>query len=361
MNYEIHNRDIRPRDFINTRIKSNDSPGIQYMVLSPKSTVFTYNGGWADVIAGRPMQPSTTMMVYSMTKTFTAAAVLQLVEQGIIALDEPVIKYVGDIPYGNQVTIRHLLSQTSGIPNPMPLRWVHLVEEHAMFDEYAAFLKIVAGNAKLDFAPGKKCGYSNISYWLLGLVIEKASASNYEDYVRHNIFLRLNISPSEIDFVIPSGQNHSKGYLPKWSFLNLFKSFVIDSRFIGGYENGWLHIKDHYLNGASFGGIVGSARSIGVFLQDQMHDYSLLFTQETKNLFFQQQRNNDGEPIEMTLGWHLGIAGGVKYYFKEGGGGGFHSEMRIYPSHRLASVVLSNNTSFDTKSFLNEVDGEFIK
>lgn len=140
----------------------------------------------------------------------------------------------------------------------------------------------------------------------------------------------------------------------------MFKSFVIDSRFIGEYENGWLHIKDHYLNGPSFGGIAGSARSIGVFLQDQMYDHSLLFTKETRNLFFQQQRNNEGEPVEMTLGWHVGTAGGVKYYFKEGGGGGFHSEMHIYPSHRLASVVISNNTSFDTKGFLNEVDREFI-
>lgn len=181
MNYEIQNRDIRVRDFINRRVKSNDSPGIQYIVLNPKSTVFSYPGGWADVIASRPMQPSTTMMIYSMTKTFTAAAVLQLVEQGIVALDEPVTKFVSDIPYGNQVTIRHLLSQTSGIPNPIPLRWVHLVEEHAMFDEHAAFQKILAENAKLDFAPGKKYGYSNISYWLLGRIVEKASGSSYED------------------------------------------------------------------------------------------------------------------------------------------------------------------------------------
>jgi D-alanyl-D-alanine carboxypeptidase len=86
----------------------------------------------------------------------------------------------------------------------------------------------------------------------------------------------------------------------------------------------------------------------------------VLFTTATKSLFFEQQKNNDGELIEMTLGWHVNAAGDVKYYFKEGGGGGFHCEMRIYPVHGIASVVIANNTSFDTKDFLNTMDNEFL-
>lgn len=360
MNYTVRDKSERVHEFIDKRIASNDSPGIQYVVVTAGSTVFSYSGGRADIAAQRSIEPSTTMMTYSMTKTFTAAAVLQLVEQGKISLDDPITMYVSDNPYGDRITIRHLLSQTSGIPNPIPLKWVHLIEEHSRYDEKAALQKVLEANAELDFAPGKKYSYSNISYWLLGRVIEKASGLRYEDYVRENIFRRLKVSVNEIDFVIPLPHNHSKGYLPKWSFFNLFKSFVIESKYVGEYEDGWLHINEHYLNGPAFGGIVGSARSIGVFLQDQLSDSSRLFSKKTKALFFEQQRNNNGELIEMTLGWHIGNVDGIHYFFKEGGGGGFHSEIRLYPAYGIASVVISNNTSFNVKDFLNTVDKEFF-
>lgn len=360
MNYAIKNRSARVKDNTTRKLESNEFPGIQYLVLNADSVLFSYNGGSADIAAGRPVREPTTMMIYSMSKTITAAAILQLVEQGKISLDDPLIKYVTDIPYGKDVTVRQLLSQTSGIPNPIPLKWVHLVEEHHQFDEQVALQNIIKENANLDFAPGKKYAYSNISYWLLGNVVAKVSGSTYEDYVRQNIFRRLNIPASEIDFVIPSRRDHATGYLPKWSFLNLFKSFVIETKFIGEYENGWLHIKDHYLNGPSFGGIVASAHAIGLFLQDQLQDSSKLFSAQTKQWFFEQQRNNDGELIAMTLGWHIGANNGTRYFFKEGGGGGFHSEMRVYLAERIASVVIANNTSFDAKAFLNAVDGEFL-
>jgi D-alanyl-D-alanine carboxypeptidase len=361
MNYAIQDRTTRVKDFIRREFESNEFPGIQYLVLNADSTLFSYAGGSADIAADRPVQENTTLMIYSMSKTITAAAILQLVEQGKISLHDPITKYLTNIPYGKEVTIRHLLSQTSGIPNPIPLRWVHLVEEHPQFDEQTALQQIVKENAELDFVPGEKYAYSNISYWLLGHVIAKASGSRYEDYVRQNIFRRLNIPASEIDFVIPSRHNHAKGYLPKWSFLNLFKFFVMDSKFVGEYENGWLHINDHYLNGPSFGGIVASARAVGVFLQDQLQDSSELFTRQTKRLFFEQQKNNSGELVDMTLGWHIGKSNGVRYFFKEGGGGGFHSEMRVYPDEGIASVVIANNTSFDAKGFLNAVDKEFLQ
>ena len=105
---------------------------------------------------------------------------------------------------------------------------------------------------------------------------------------------------------------------------------------------------------------MASARAIGVFLQDQLGDDSRLFSVETKRLFFEQQRNNDGEPVEMTLGWHVGEEDGIRYFFKEGGGGGFHSEMRVYPDHDIATVVIANNTTFDAGDFLNTADWAFL-
>jgi CubicO group peptidase (beta-lactamase class C family) len=315
----------------------------------------------ADIDNNRPIGAHTTMMIYSMSKTITALAIHQLIENGKIALADPAIKYLPDIPYGDQVTIRHLLSQTSGIPNPIPLKWVHLVEEHSTFDEYSSLQKVLSENPKLDFIPGKKYRYSNISYWLLGRIIEKASGYPFEDYIRQNVFRRLNIPENEADFMIPSPANHSKGYIPRWSFMNLLKSFFIDGKFIGEYENHWLHINDHYLNGPPFGGIVCSAHAIGIFLQDQLRDSSVLFGKKTKDMFFEQQMDNDGNQIEMTLGWHISTLNNIRFFYKEGGGAGFHSEMRIYPQRRNATVVIANNGSFDLKALLNTIDKEFIE
>jgi len=357
----IDDRETRVRDVIGGELEENEFPGIQYLVVDKDTTLFSYAGGFADIAANRAMRDNTTMMIYSMTKTITAAAVLLLVERGEIALEDPVTRYLPDIPYGKEVKIRHLLSQTSGIPNPIPLRWIHLAEEHAHFDQQAALREILEENPELDFTPGDRFAYSNISYWLLGYVIEKASGTGYEEYVRQNVFRKLAIPEAEIGFVIPSPEHHAKGYLPKWSLMNIFKSFVVDSRFAGDYEDNWLHVYDHYLNGPSFGGVIGTAHAIGIFLRDQLQDTSRLVSPETKALFFQQQKDNQGQPIPMTLGWHIGSVDGVQFFFKEGGGGGFRSEMRIYPSAGIASVVMVNNASFNPGAFLKNVDREFFK
>jgi D-alanyl-D-alanine carboxypeptidase len=353
-------RNARVKGVIDEERADGEFPGVQYVVVSRNSTLFSYAGGWADIEGGREVQKNTTMMVYSMTKTITAAAVLQLIEQGKISLNDPVADYLPDIPYGRELKISHLLSQTSGIPNPIPLRWIHLVEEHARFDQAAALREVLEDNSKLKFTPGAQFGYSNISYWLLGYIIEKVSGISYEQYVRQHIFRTLAIPESEIDFVIPAHQRHAKGYLPKWSLMNMFKSLVVDPKFSGEYEDGWLHVYDHYINGPSFGGIIASAEAIGIFLQDQLQDSSKLFSKDTKALFFQQQKNNAGQPVPMTLGWHIASLDTIRYFFKEGGGGGFHCEMRVYPTAGIASVVIANNASFDPGGFLKIVDREFL-
>ena len=125
-------------DVLNQYVASQ-VPGLQYIVVNAKGTLFEYAGGWADIQNQKAMTLDTTLMAYSMTKTFTAVAILQLVEQGKLGLDNEIDCYVPDNPYGgHHITIHQLLAHTSGLPNPIPLRWVHLAEEDASFDEDAA-------------------------------------------------------------------------------------------------------------------------------------------------------------------------------------------------------------------------------
>ena len=360
INRSIAGRDTRVRDVLDRHIEADDYPGIQYVVVDTGGTVFEYFVGWADIQERIPMQPSTTMMAYSMTKTFTAAAVLQLVEQRKLSLDDSVSAYFPSTPYGGSMRVRHLLSQTSGIPNPIPLRWVHLSSQHSTFNENAALDQVLRENPDHLFPPGSKYAYANISYWILGKIIETVSGSSYPEYMRENIFAPLGLSPTDAAFVIPPGVPHAKGYLGKYSFMNLFKGFFIGDEFIGVYEGNWLHINDHHLNGPGFGGLVGTARGVSAFLRDQLKERSALFGRETRDLFFRQQQTTSGEPIAMTLGWHIGALDGSQYYYKEGGGGGYHAEMRIYPGRRIATVIMVNETSGGCTDLQTELDKEFV-
>jgi CubicO group peptidase (beta-lactamase class C family) len=115
------------RTYLDGLIQKNQIPGIQYVVVDEQSIRFEYIGGRRDIGANLPVTEKTTFMASSSTKALTAAAILQLVERGRIGLDKSLSAYYPDHPYGDQVTIRHLLNQTSGIGNPAPVKWLHTV------------------------------------------------------------------------------------------------------------------------------------------------------------------------------------------------------------------------------------------
>jgi len=343
------------------QVAGSQVPGLQYVVVNAAAPVFTYAGGWADIAGQTPMAPDTTLMAYSMTKTFTAVAVLQLVEQGLLGLDDELDRYLPDTPYsGRHITLRQLLAHTAGLPNPIPLRWVHLPEATAGFDEAAALAEVLAGNAQLASTPGERFAYTNLGYWLLGPIVEQVTGLTFADYVRTNVLAPLGLTPAEMDFTIPTRERHATGYLARFSWMNLLKGFLIEPDYWGGYEGQWLHLNPLYLNGPAFGGLIGSATAFSTFLQDQLQPSSVLLSPETKLLLETQQTDTAGQPIPMTLGWHVGETDGLVYFFKEGGGGGFHTEMRLYPAQGLGTVVMVNNTEFDSNAFLDRVDHAFL-
>lgn len=114
-----------------------------------------------------------------MTKTITAIAVLQLAERQKLNIDDKAAKYI-EHPYSPEITIRQLLNHTSGIPDPIPLKWVHLANSRDKFDEDKALGVVLRDNSKPDNAPGEIYAYSNIGYWLLGKVIEAVAKHDYQ-------------------------------------------------------------------------------------------------------------------------------------------------------------------------------------
>jgi D-alanyl-D-alanine carboxypeptidase len=336
------------------------TPGVQYLVLNSTGPLFQYNAGFAGIRDRRPMDEGTTLNAYSMSKTITAAAVLLLVQGKALGLDDQLARYLGSAPYGPDITIRQLLSHTSGIPNPIPLRWVHPISQHENFEEGAALSAILRGHPRLLSCPGFRFAYSNIGYWLLGQVVERVTGANFASFVCEHVFRRLEIREEDLSYVIPDFARHAQGYLEKYSATNLFKRFLIDHTLIGTYEGRWLRIEPHYVNGPAFGGLIGTARGFGIFLRDQLCASSILFADESRKLFFSQQHTDGGNPIPMTLGWHIGTAGKTNFYFKEGGGGGFRCMMRVYQCSGTATVIMANATGLDVRRTLNTVDTFFL-
>lgn len=336
-------------------LTATNQPGIQYVVVNSDSVIFEYSAGQADIKNKVALSSGHTMAAFSMTKTLTAIGILQLFEQHKIQLDDEISLYV-EHPYSVEITIRQLLSHTSGLPDPLPLKWVHLAKQHNGFNEKKALEKVLLENPKASSLPGEKYQYSNIGYWLLGGVIEKVSGLSYSQYIRKNIFEPLHLSKHEIGFSIVQDNNHAKGYLKKYSFMNLLKPFLIEPTTWADYEENWLHINNVYLNGPAFGGAIGSASAFSRILQSLLSEQSVLLSAKTKQHLYAQQQDHSGNSIDMTLGWHIGELNDNKYYFKEGGGAGFHAEMRIYPEMNLATVLMVNRTSFNTNKYLSKLD-----
>jgi D-alanyl-D-alanine carboxypeptidase len=333
-------------------------PGFQYVVVDATATLVESCAGSAE-LRSRPMALDTTMMAYSMSKTITAAAVLQLNEIGSIRLEDAVSRYVPWQPYGNDVTVRGLLSHTGGLPNPIPLRWVHPAEEHLLFNERVALRGVLGKHGKLVAHPGTRYAYSNIGYWLLGSLVEQVTGESFTSYVTQHLFTPLNLKPGEMAYVIVDPSRHATGHLERFSLLSLVKPLLIDSRLIDGSVGGWVAIRPHYADGPAFGGIVGTARAFGRFLQDQLCNQSKLFGRAAQASFIEPQRTSHG-PVPMTLGWHIGSVNRHRYLFKEGGGGGFRSMMRLYKSRGIGTVLMANATTVSVSRILDRLDSQLL-
>jgi D-alanyl-D-alanine carboxypeptidase len=174
-----------------------DPPGGQILLVDHGRIVYEKNFGVRDLQTKQPVDEHTRFEIGSITKQFAAAAILQLQESGKLSLDDPLGKYVPQYATGKHVTIKQLLWQVSGIPDYTgeDAYWKHLAESNGRvsFPKPLDLPKVLAlvGNHPLRFKPGTKWEYSNTNYYLLGAVVEGVSGLSWEEYVRRNIYARL--------------------------------------------------------------------------------------------------------------------------------------------------------------------------
>lgn len=345
--------------YLDAQISENKTPSVQYLFFDIDTILVEYRKGVRNVNSAEPVSASTRYHLYSVTKTFTALAVMQLAQAGKIDLKKPVISYLPGFPYDPAITVEQLLSHTSGIPNPLPLRWIHLESEHAGFDRDRFFRDIFKKHPKLDFAPGTRFKYTNLGYVVLGQLVEEVSGLPFEEYISTNIIDRSGIDRKDLNFTIDTSA-HAVGYQKWFSFNNAIFTFLIDKKkFMGDREGGWKPFKLFYNNGVAYGGMFGTGHALVKYAQTLMKPESPLLSDEYKSTLF-TEATVGGKGTGMANAWFTGTLNGHRYFAHAGGGGGYYVELRVYPELKVGSVVMFNRTGVKDERFLDRLDKSFL-
>jgi len=180
------------------------------VLVAQKGKVLLEKGyGLADRQNDVPNTPQSKFAIGSMTKAFTAMSIMILQERGKLSVQDPICNYIKDCPATwKAITLHHLLTHTSGIPNYTNFfDKFHMCEAYTPDDVVAKFKDL-----PLDFAPGDHWSYSNSGYFLLGMVIEKVSGGSYENFIQENIFKPLGMADTGYDRASTIVKNRAVGY-----------------------------------------------------------------------------------------------------------------------------------------------------
>ncbi|PRY87068.1 serine hydrolase domain-containing protein [Mongoliibacter ruber] len=176
---------------------AGNNPGAVILIAQNNQIIFKNAYGLSDVKKRKTIKTDMIFQVGSMTKQFTSTAVLQLVEQGKVSLDDPIQKYVKYFPNKEYpVTIHHLLSQTSGIPEFFDIDEdeMYLLSQEHTPEQLISYFK----DLPLAFEPGSEFQYSNSNYPLLGVVIEEVSGMSLKEYLKVNLFEPLKMHSTSL-------------------------------------------------------------------------------------------------------------------------------------------------------------------
>jgi len=342
---------------LNEMIEKRETPSVQYMVAKEGSILFEFNKGYSSLENNELTNASKNYNIFSITKTFTAIAIMQLHEKKLLSIDDKVSKYLPEYPWLKDISIKDLLSHQSGIKNPIPLKWIHLKSETFDFRKWTK--NIINDNRKLKWDPGTDFSYSNIGYLILGEIIEKVSKQPYDDFVRAEIISQIP-NVDYLDFETPA-ENYATGY-QKRNFMSFLLYFLFDKqKYTYKANRKWLGLHPYGFNGKSYGGLISNARSLTQYLQTLLEDNSPLLNNESKNILLTEQKNHKSEATGMALGWFCGNLNGYKYFCHAGGGVGYYAEIRIYPELKISSLIIRNRSGMKDERILDKLDVRYLK
>ncbi len=256
-----HAGDDAFRKELTERLKSateGETSGVAVLVARDGEILFQGGFGYADVDQKTPITAETKFRIGSVTKQFTAAAILKLVEQDRLSLEDPLAKYFPEFPGGDRVTVRHLLNHTSGLKSytDKPDFIVRVTQPIEPSELIASFQ-----NDPPDFAPGTGFHYNNSAYFLLGEIIKKVSGKSYGEYLQETFFQPLGMTSTGVYDNADPPEGAARGY----SYINEQLSPALDWDMSWAGAAGALYstVGDlHLWNEALYGGKLLSPESL---------------------------------------------------------------------------------------------------
>ncbi|MEO8396769.1 MAG: serine hydrolase domain-containing protein, partial [Chloroflexota bacterium] len=324
--------------YIDSRMRTGSIPGLALGVVYGDQVVYLKGYGVAGT-DGRAVTPQTPFILGSTSKSFTALAVMQLVEAGKVDLDAPVTKYLpwfrtSDPAASVQITVRNLLNQNSGLPT--------YEGRHGISNNNQSSTALENGirdlsRVQLSQPAGQAYEYANENYNILGLIVQTVSGKSYEDYIRSTIFAPLQMSHSAAALSDPVAIDVATGYRP-WLFWPVaFDAPYPRSMTPSGFLISSAEDMAHYLTAQLNGGTYGSSQ--------------VLSPQGIATLHTPGSTIN---PLSSYgMGWVIQGQPGSTQIWHDGDISNFHSNLLLLPDQHIGIVILINVGGFFNSAALN--------
>lgn len=304
--------------------------------------------GIANMVTRTPITPDTFFNLASVSKQFTATAILQLQEAGKLSVDDKVNKYFPEFtdPVWNDITIGHFLSHTSGLPVDQYRRTLFTHEERIWMTDSLA-VKAFDTISTLAFAPGKDYQYENATYTLLGCLIERVSGEKFEDYMRAHVFDKAGMektmyfNPATKDRIPNMAHGYEHVY-SMWTECDYGEETCFATRPDGGL----------YSSVRELANWEKALRNCSVISEESL---TLANTPKIRTGY-----NDSYVPeVRMTYGygWVMGPSStGERVFFHFGGNGGFRTALMRYPDSDVFVALLSNENDWDRPAFIRALE-----
>ncbi len=319
-------------DYVQKQMANRNTPGVSVAVIKDGKPMLLKGYGQANVELGVSASENTVYQLASVTKQFTATAIMMLAEDGKLTLDDKLPKFFDKLPAAwSNVTVRQLLNHTSGIKS-----YTNLPEfEKTMRQDFSkdAIIKMSA-DVPVEFAPGEKYNYNNTGYFLLGMIIEKASGKDYGAFLTERIFQPLGMTATRLNDWREVIKGRATGYA--WEGGKLRNSE-------------YLSPTQPFSAGALISTVVDMAKWDAALYTDK------LLKRTSLEQMWTPEKLNDGKPLTYGYGWGVDIYRTRKRISHGGGINGFSTFIARFVDDKLTVVVLTNSESGDASALANGI------
>ncbi len=290
------------------------------LVAKNGKMIFTKEYGYADFKKKSKLDKNSSFQLASVSKQFTATAIMILAERGMIDLDDHITKYYADFPY-EKITVRQLLNHTSGLPKYFWLAEHKWNKDHTPVNSEMLDL-LSEHNLPLFFRPGRVFDYSNTGYFVLASLVEKVTGEDYGDFLEKNIFKPLDM---------------------KHSFVYRFETDSIGENQLSGYRiyRRRYHIK---ISGTVNDGIVGDknvfSTSEDLFKWINGLNSGRIISQESLNQMYTNGQTSYGRDVPYGFGFRIENTDSDKIIFHNGKWNGFSTSIKQYTNSDIVVIIL---------------------